>query len=99
MAQEVAHPHVRLLIDAYHLLVENESLTILAEVAPAIAHVHVAQGIDRIFPTGTDAPLAAFFSALRTNGYAQRYSVEAYPHDFITDAPRALSTCRTLSTP
>lgn len=99
LAQEVAHPHVRLLIDAYHLLVENESLTILAQVAPAIAHVHVAQGTDRLFPTGRDTALADFFSALRATGYTQRCSVEAYPHDFITDAPRALSTCRTLSTP
>ena len=48
MAQEVAHPRVRLLIDAYHLLVENEPLAILAQVAPVIAHVHVAQGADRI---------------------------------------------------
>ena len=99
MAQEVAHPHIRLLLDAYHLLVENESLTILAEVAPAIAHVHVAQGTDRLFPNGRYTALADFFSALRATGYTQRCSVEAYPHDFITDAPRALSTCRTLSTP
>lgn len=98
MAQEVAHPHVRLLIDAYHLLVENEPLAILAQVAPAIAHVHVAQGIDRIFPSGHDAALTAFFAALRSTGYAQRCSVEAYPRDFATDAPRALATCRTFST-
>ena len=98
MAQEVAHPHVRLLIDAYHLLVENEPLAILAQVAPAIAHVHVAQGIDRIFPSGHDNALTAFFTALRSTGYAQRCSVEAYPRDFATDAPRALATCRTLST-
>jgi len=98
LAHEVAHPRVRLLLDAYHLLVEHEPLAILAQVAPAIAHVHVAQGIDRLFPAGTDAPLAAFFAALRATGYAQRYSVEAYPRDFITDAPRALATCRTLAT-
>ena len=99
LAQEVAHPHVRLLLDAYHLLVENESLAILAHVAPAIAHVHVAQGLDRIFPSGHDAALAAFFTALRATGYTQRCSVEAHPRHFITDAPRALATCRTHSAP
>lgn len=98
MAQEVAHPHVRLLIDAYHLLVENEPLAILAQVSPAIAHVHVAQGIDRIFPSGHDSALAAFFTALRSTGYAHRCSVEACPHDLPSDAPRALAACRTLST-
>jgi D-psicose/D-tagatose/L-ribulose 3-epimerase len=98
LAREIAHSHVRLLLDAYHLLVENESLAILAQVAPDIAHVHVAQGTDRFFPAGTNAPLAAFFSALRATGYTQRCSVEAYPRDFPIDAPRALATCRTLAT-
>jgi sugar phosphate isomerase/epimerase len=97
MAQEVAHPRVRLLIDAYHLLVEREPLAILAKVAPAIAHVHVAQGIDRIFPSGHDSALAEFFTALRSTGYAQRCSVEAYSRDFTLDAPRALVACRALT--
>ena len=99
LAQEVDHPRVRLLIDAYHLLVESEPLAILAQVAPAIAHVHIAQGLDRIFPFGHDAALTSFFAALRSTGYARRCSVEAYPRDFPTDAPRALAACRTLSTP
>ena len=98
LAQEVDHPRVRLLLDAYHLLVEHEPLAVLAQVAPAIAHVHVAQGTDRVFPSGHDPALSAFFAALRSTGYAQRCSVEAYPHDFTIDAPRALATCRTLST-
>lgn len=98
MAQEVAHPRVRLLIDAYHLLLENELLSLLAQVAPGIAHVHVAQGTNRVFPAGSDAALTAFFSALRATGYTQRCSVEAYPCDFSTDAPRALAACRTLAT-
>ena len=65
MAQEVAAARVRMLIDAYQLLVEHQPL---AKVAPAILHVHVAQGIDRISPSGHDTALAAFFTALRSNG-------------------------------
>ncbi len=98
LAQEIDHPRIRLLIDAHHLLVENEPLAILAKVAPAITHVHVAQGTDRIFPNSHDAALVAFFTALRSTGYTQRCSVEAYPREFLSDAPRALATCRTLST-
>ena len=98
MAQEVAHPRVRLLIDAYHLLLENEPLAILAQVASAVSHVHVAQGIDRRFPAGSDAALSAFFAALHATGYAQRCSVEAYSRDFTTDARGALAVCRSLST-
>jgi sugar phosphate isomerase/epimerase len=96
LAQEVAHPRVRLLIDAYHLLVEREPLSILAEVAPAIAHVHVAQGADRVFPGTPDVPLAALFAQLRAVGYAQRCSIEAHTRDFAADAPRALRQLRAL---
>ena len=96
LAQEVAHPRIRLLIDAYHLHVEREPLSILAEIAPAIAHVHVAQGVDRLFPTGQGAPLAALIAQLRATGYAGRCSIEAHTRDFAADAPRALGHLRAL---
>jgi D-psicose/D-tagatose/L-ribulose 3-epimerase len=92
LAQEVAHPRIRLLVDAYHLLVENEDPSILAHVASAIAHVHIAQGSDRLFPSGHDAALASFLIHLRASGYNGRLSIEAYTRDFPTDAPRALQS-------
>lgn len=98
MAQEVAHPRVRLLVDAYHLRMEMESPAILAEVAPAIAHVHVAEHRERRFPTGRDDLLPNFFAALRAAGYVGRCSIEAYSTDFVADAARALCVCRQLST-
>ena len=94
LAKEVAHPRVCLLLDTYHLLVEGEPLAILAEVAPAIAHVHVAQGADRAFPVGDDAPLAAFFAQLRATGYSHRFSIEAHNRDFAAVAPLALRQMR-----
>lgn len=97
MAREVDHPHVRLLVDAYHVRQENENPAILAEVAPTLAHVHVAQDAARLFPDGDDAPLAAFFVQLRATGYAHRCSVEAYPQNFAADAARALRVCRALA--
>jgi D-psicose/D-tagatose/L-ribulose 3-epimerase len=97
MAQEVGHSHIRLLVDAYHLRQEHEEPAILAEIAPLLAHVHIAQGADRLFPTGGDATLANFFVRLRDTGYAQRCSIEAYTHDFRTDAAHALRVCRELA--
>lgn len=97
MAREVAHPHVRLLVDAYHIRQENEDPAILADVAPAIAHVHVAQAAERIFPTGGDAILAGFFTALLATGYTGRCSIEAGSRDFTADAARALRLCRELA--
>jgi D-psicose/D-tagatose/L-ribulose 3-epimerase len=97
MAGEVAHPRIRLLVDTYHLRQENEAPAILAEVAPAIAHVHLAQDADRVFPLRLDAALADFFARLRAGGYTQRCSIEAFTRDFSSDASRALRICGELS--
>jgi len=97
MAQEVAHPRIRVLADAYHVRQENEDPAILAQVTPPIAHVHVAQRAERVFPDGADAELAAFFQQLRATGYAQRVSIEGYTKDFPAEAARALRVCRELT--
>jgi len=96
MAREVAHPHVRVLADAYHVRQENEDPAILGKVGP-IAHVHVAQQAERLFPSEGDATLAAFFAQMRATGYSQRCSIEAYTRDFPADAARALRVCRELT--
>ena len=96
MAQEVAHPRVRLLADAYHMRQENQDPAILRQVGP-IAHVHVAQRAERVFPSGDDGTLAGFFAQLRATGYAQRCSIEAYTRDFSADAARGLRACRELA--
>jgi D-psicose/D-tagatose/L-ribulose 3-epimerase len=96
MAKEVAHPRIRVLADAYHVRQEHEDPAILAQAAP-IAHVHIAQQAERLFPSGDDAELAKFFRALRATGYAQRVSIEAYPKDFPADAARGLRVCRELA--
>ena len=98
MMREVGHPRVRLLVDAYHLQQENESSSIVAEVARDVAHVHVAEGADRVFPSGDDAALRDFFAHLRASGYTGRCSIEAFTRDFSADAPRALRVCRELAT-
>jgi D-psicose/D-tagatose/L-ribulose 3-epimerase len=97
MAQEVAHPRIRVLADAYHVRQENEDPAILATVGAALTHVHVAQRAERVFPSGDDAMLAGFFAQLRAVGYSRRCSIEAYTRDFATDAARALRVCRELT--
>jgi D-psicose/D-tagatose/L-ribulose 3-epimerase len=96
MAREVAHPRIRVLADAYHVRQEKEDPAVLAAVAP-VAHVHIAQQAERLFPSGDDAELANFFQKLRATGYAQRVSIEAYTRDFPADAARGLRVCRELA--
>jgi D-psicose/D-tagatose/L-ribulose 3-epimerase len=95
LAQEVAHPRIRVLADAYHVRQEHEDPAVLRAIG-RIAHVHVAQRAERLFPSGDDAALAAFFTELRATGYAQRCSIEAYTQDFAADAARGLRVCREL---
>jgi len=97
LAQEVAHPRVRMLADAYHVRQENEDPAILATLGPALMHVHVAERAERVFPSGDDAALADFFAKLRATGYARRCSIEGYTKDFSADAARALRVCRELA--
>jgi len=96
LAREVAHPAVRVLADAYHLLLEKENPAILGQVRD-LAHVHVAEDAARLFPSGYDPVIAEFFRQLRAAGYVQRVSIEAYSRDFATDAARGLEVCRTLA--
>jgi D-psicose/D-tagatose/L-ribulose 3-epimerase len=92
--REVNHPHVRLLVDFYHLTLEGEDPAILLEAADAIRHVHVARVEGRTFPVAWDAAFERFFDHLRRAGYAGRCSIEAVTADFPSDAPRALATLR-----
>jgi sugar phosphate isomerase/epimerase len=97
LAQEVAHPRVQVLADAYHIRQENEDPSILSKLGPALRHVHVAQKAERVFPAGNDPELTAFFRELRASGYAGRLSVEGFTQNFAADAAVALRTCRQLS--
>lgn len=97
LADEVAHPNVRLLVDAYHARCENVPPGTVAELGSRIAHAHVAEGRDRQFPSGGDPFLAEFFRELRSAHYAGRISIEAFTRNFVADGARGLSACRSLN--
>jgi sugar phosphate isomerase/epimerase len=97
LAQEVAHPRVRLLADSFHVLQENEDPAILPAVGSALAHIHIAETAARGFPTGADAALRRFFAELLASGYTGRISIEAVTENFSSDAARALRVGRELA--
>lgn len=96
LARMLDHPSIQLLIDFYHLTMEHEDLTIILEAGPMIRHLHFAKTEGRTFPEKTEPAYAGFFAALRRIGYAGRCSIEAYTHDFATDARRALGILRAM---
>ncbi|NLC44609.1 MAG: sugar phosphate isomerase/epimerase [Clostridiales bacterium] len=78
--------HIRLLADSYHMARENEPLSVLADAAHLLVHVHISEA-DRTFPgkyNGTDLP--AFVDQLKAVGYKARISAESGFTDFVTES-------------
>jgi len=92
LVRQVNHPSIRLLVDAYHLLKDNDSLEDIVANRDLLAHVHVATVPNRLAPGMEDCGLPLFFEALKLSGYTGRISIEANlpdsPHDFV----RAIQT-------
>ncbi|MEM8534665.1 MAG: sugar phosphate isomerase/epimerase family protein [Chloroflexota bacterium] len=84
---------LRLIVDLHHLEVEAESLSIVSEVAPLLAHVHVAGG-GRQTPQIPGYNYAGFMAALRNISYDQRISVECRWDDLATQAGETLAFMR-----
>lgn len=93
LARDTAHPKVRIIVDFYHLAVENEDPGIILEAGDQIVHLHIANpGQGRVFPKDeTEEPrYADFFVNLRKIGYKGRISLEANTTDFEADARAGL---------
>ncbi len=97
LVREVAHPAIRLLADAYHMLKDGDSLEDLAANGDILAHVHVATIPTRRAPGAEPCDLAPFFSALARAGYGGGVSIEGNLPDPATDLPRALALMRALT--
>lgn len=97
LARQASSPHVRLLVDYYHLALEGEDPAIVAAARDQVAHVHFARVEGRSFPTTIEASYEPFFANLRSIGYEARVSVEAYSQDFRSDAVQALAVLRRLA--
>ena len=94
LVREVNHPGVQLLVDYYHLTMENEDPEVLLAAGPAIRHLHFAEGEARKFPLDERPGYDEFFHCLRQIHYAGRCSIEAYTGNFSLEAGRALSKLR-----
>ncbi|MCC7147409.1 MAG: sugar phosphate isomerase/epimerase [Phycisphaeraceae bacterium] len=85
LADRVNHPHVAVLVDSYHFSLEKEEDEALLELGNRLAHVHIAEPVDRLQPLAhADTPKADqaydfehFFSLLWKIGYQQRISIES----------------------
>lgn len=91
----VDHPHFRLMIDLYHLAVENEPPEVIRSAAGYVVHLHVANPRGRVYPLSADEyDYARFFGQLKAIGYTGRMSIEAAKGDFPAKAPAAIAFLR-----
>lgn len=97
LVRAVHHPHVQLLIDYYHLMMEHEDPAVIVRAGAAVRHLHVAQVERRTFPAHGDADLRRFFRSVGKAGCDARCSVEAYTTHFAGEAPLALQLLREVT--
>ncbi len=89
-------PHVKVLVDFYHMTVEQEPVAHLLEQGREnLRHVHFANPTGRVYPKEEkEADYKPFFDALKAIGYDTRISCEAYAKDFEAEAREALAFLR-----
>jgi D-psicose/D-tagatose/L-ribulose 3-epimerase len=79
LVDEVKHPNVKMIIDYYHLRMENENPEILLRARENIVHLHFANPNGRRWPKSAneDPEYAQFFQLVRQIGYTGGLSTEA----------------------
>lgn len=92
--RQVAHPAVRLLVDAYHWHANGEPVDDIVAAAPLIFHSHIATYANRLFPGDEPCDFSPFFSALQRGGYHASVSIEAQWDGSPDSAARAAALLR-----
>jgi D-psicose/D-tagatose/L-ribulose 3-epimerase len=78
LVHEVNHPHVKMIIDYYHLRIENEDPEIVRTAREHIVHLHFANPTGRRWPhqESEDPVYAKFFGLVKETGYRGGLSIE-----------------------
>jgi len=95
LVHEVNHPHVKMIIDYYHLRVEKEDPEIVRQAREHIVHMHFANPTGRKWPKlrDEDAEYDRFFRIVKEVDYQGGLSIEG-SGKFETDAEGSLAFFR-----
>lgn len=100
LVKEIAHPHVQVLADFYHMRMDGEPMSAMEDARGILRHVHIANSNGRVFPAAINEDIyCEFFGMLRKIGYSERVSIEAKHIDLLSDATLALEVLRKVSSP
>lgn len=93
LAKEVNEDNIRVLVDYYHMCVEEEPVeNIRNEGENYLRHVHFARHEGRVYPESkSEDSYEPFIDALEGARYSSRVSCEAYTENFDVSATRTLA--------
>lgn len=99
LAEKVTEDNVKVLVDYYHLSVEQEPTEHIVETGKAyLRHVHFANPSGRVYPkTEEESEYGRFFASLKKAEYDSRVSCEAYSDDFGADAKVTLKLLKEMA--
>ncbi|MEI6492701.1 MAG: sugar phosphate isomerase/epimerase family protein [Verrucomicrobiota bacterium] len=97
LVREVAHPGLSLLVDAYHLLIDDDSCADIVANGDLLRHVHIATIPHRLAPAAEPCDFSQFFDALDRAGYNGRISIEGNIPCPEAELPPALTLMRSLA--
>ncbi|TVR52456.1 MAG: sugar phosphate isomerase/epimerase [Spirochaetaceae bacterium] len=95
--KEVSHPGFLLLVDAYHMMRDDDPFDDIVAYGELIKHAHIATVPNRLSPGGEQCDFTGFFAALAKAGYTGRLSIEARIADVETELPVALAEMKRLA--
>jgi sugar phosphate isomerase/epimerase len=94
LVNEVAHPGIRLLVDAYHLMRDDDSYDDIVKHGDLLGHLHIATVPNRHAPGAEPCDFSPFFLALAKANYKGRLSIEGKINEPETELPAALTVMR-----
>lgn len=94
--RETDRPHIRALMDSWHLELEKEPLEDLLQGEGLVVHAHTARLAGRTWPQRSSPQLRGIFSALSELRYDRRMSIEASTENLEADCAGTLALLRSL---
>jgi sugar phosphate isomerase/epimerase len=94
IVREAGQTHVRLLVDIFHMLQNDETPADMQSAKGLVVHAHIAERDGRTAPGTKGEDLRPYLRALRATGYDGRLSIECNWKDCFQELPKALSALK-----
>ncbi len=93
-ARRANHPRVKLLVDIFHMLRDDEPASAILNVGPLVHHAHVAENKNRAAPGVNGDDFRPYFRALHQIGYRGALTLECVWDNIATQVAPALAILR-----